>query len=188
MSHISDYVTEEVYDQFIRELDRDNVDYVKSIIHNIPNEIIQDYLVCAISSNSIKVLTLFLERGICPNSIDNFGNLPPIQQAARYHYHDIIKILLNYNADIDQRDNKDMTALHWVVYDLIMDTRHHSTDFWGTQKKCRATIQLLLCVGANPLAQNNKGITPKEWADKNCKKDVRDMFSDFGRCTKAVKR
>lgn len=185
MSSICDYMTEETHEQFLDEIYNDNVNYVKLVAHNIPNEMLQDYINFAVYTRSIDVLKYFLGRGLSPH-IDNDPIIPLIHSLAGQHHHAVIRLLVEHGVDINSQNKWNQTALHWVVLNLINYTEQSLSDYWGRQNDCKETIKLLLALGTNPLLQDHKGATVKNMVDKHCKQDIKDMFCNVGQYTKAA--
>lgn len=71
-----------------------------------------------ISNNDIITLKKLLDKGLDPNSIINTGYLQGktlLMLASICGYRKIVKLLLDYGAEINQKDNNGLTALHWAV-------------------------------------------------------------------------
>ncbi|XP_034948977.1 uncharacterized protein [Chelonus insularis] len=92
----------------------------------------------------------------------NGSKLTPLLFACKYHFKNlsgIVKVLLNYNANVNCTDEDMMTALHFVCQDQNLEV-----------------ILALLEKGANPSAKNNEGQTALHLA---CKRKFFPVFSDF---------
>ena len=101
---------------------------------------------------------LLLSHGADPN-IGTVGSYTcyPIHAASSGLHYDVVKLLLEYNADVDVRDKSDETALHYAV-------SLHDTD----TGKNSALVQLLLNAGADVNAADDGGKSTVCFATEKC--------------------
>jgi ankyrin repeat protein len=85
------------------------------------------------SSCNTKVVKMLLEHGANPNCL----------HSAVRHHKEVVQLLLDYNADVNQKDGNGRTPLHFAV-------------IFG----CEDNINLLISNGANVNAENNNEETP----------------------------
>jgi len=106
------------------------------------------YLAC--ERGEAEIVKLLLSHGANPN-IATVGELIwyPIQAACRGLHYDAVKLLLEYNADVNVCDNTDHTALHCVLLFPNIDSDER-----------RDLVQLLLDAGAHVNAASTFGETP----------------------------
>ena len=97
---------------------------------------------------------ILLSRGANPNiaTVFPYTCYPIYAACSRLHY-EVVKLLLEYNADVNVRDESGETALHYAV-------SLHTTD----GGKSSAMVQLLLDAGADANAPSEKGETPLYFA------------------------
>lgn len=87
---------------------------MKSIeeLENMNPEELGDLLVHVIEHEmELEYIRKIIESGAVLNHESNWG-LKPLHFATMYGYNDLIKLLVNYGADINDVDNSEMTALH----------------------------------------------------------------------------
>lgn len=97
-----------------------------------------------IDSNNYNEVKSLLEKGVSPD-IKSDGGTPILVSAASKGYWSIVKLLLDYRANVNSRDRSGFNALFWVVAgkDLDLDT-----------------IQLLIQKGADVNVKNSSDLTP----------------------------
>ena len=93
----------------------------------------------AIIQQDIPSVVAWLNRGVDPNAIDEYGFTPLIEAAIADNV-EIAKRLLFYAVDVNQQDATGNTALHWAVENNNLEL-----------------VQLLLQRGANPNAVSLAG-------------------------------
>lgn len=105
--------------------------------------LLSDVMSCAIDRDDLESVSLLLDA--YPDLIDREQRIwsKPIVQAARLGKHDVLKLLLERKADVNQRGDLDNTALHAAAEE--------------NRTKC---MELLIEHGANLNVQNNVGRTP----------------------------
>ncbi len=98
----------------------DVVDYLleNDLVNNIndKDETGRSALHVAASNNYEKVDKL-IEKGADVDAKDDLGNTPLINAAKEYRFGmpDVVRSLLNHNADLEAKDQNGMTALHWAA-------------------------------------------------------------------------
>lgn len=88
-----------------------------------------------------------LSEGADPDSCYMKPEWSPITYAARYHYLELMKILIENGADVNKTCESSNTALHYAV-----------------QSSSRYMIELLIENGADPHINNSDGKTPLDIA------------------------
>lgn len=122
------HITGEIHYQLIE----DNVDYIKAITDNISNDILlEDYVVRIIIAGCTNVIKLFLDRWISSNTIDE-SCIPLIHHAVTSYYGNNIELLMEYGADINQKDNNGNTTLHQILNDISRNIKTLATITFGT--------------------------------------------------------
>lgn len=89
-----------------------------------------------------------LRSGMDPNVGNNQGETP-LHIACMESHHDIIVLLIKYQANPNSKDNCGVTPLHWAI-----------------KRKKFVTIKFLLDHGANPYTSNNYGNLPLDWVGR----------------------
>ena len=152
-----------------------------------------------------EISTLFKRYGIPPKDINALGTggWPPLVYACRgdnREHPDKVQRLLDLGADIDVRNYKGKTALHYAakagflkVIELLMekgatvdaaDTNGETPLFEAIRstikdgEKQRAAIEALLSNGANPNLRNQKGLTALQVA-KRMRRTDRDKVVEL---------
>ncbi|MEL7500285.1 MAG: ankyrin repeat domain-containing protein [Planctomycetota bacterium] len=92
---------------------------------------------------------ILLERGAKVNGMPKHA---PLNAAAWYGHTEVVKLLLEHNADVGRRDVDGNTPLHKAV--------------WQNQVEC---VELLLAAGAERSRKNRAGLTPLSLAQSNLK-------------------
>lgn len=87
---------------------------------------------------SYKEIELLLLQGAKPNDIDGCKKTSLIL-AIENDREDLIKLLLQYNTDVNAQDSEGDTALHYALYENVSNQ----------------TIQTLILHGADPFIKNN---------------------------------
>ena len=105
-------------------------------------------LLAAARSGRLKNLTLFLRRGANIESRDGFYGRTALSWAVIYKNKDVVGLLLDWDADIESRDNEGRTPLSWAT------TGCENEDVVG----------LFLDWGADIESRDNEGRTPLSWA------------------------
>lgn len=107
-----------------------------------------DDLLRAAYRGDVEVVRRFLDNGLEPN-IGNEVGYTSLMAAARGERLELLRFLLARGSRADVADQRGYTALHWAVAQLP-----------GDPTKQAACVRALIDSGADPNAQNNKGITP----------------------------
>src|SRR5712675_1367495 len=105
-------------------------------------------LVAALVQEHFKLAELLLRHGAATTANARENKRIPLQSAAFYGQIDVVRFLLNHNADVNSRDDHGWTALHCVG---------HSRQ--GSRQLEKVT-RLLLERGADLNARNHTGNTP----------------------------
>jgi hypothetical protein len=134
---------------------------------------------CVIGGNHVGV-NLFLEAGFSPNSTDSFG-VPLLSLAARMGHRNIVKILLNAGANVnEQAGDRLSTALidavagrhHGIVKDLLARGANVNLKSRDGQSALIIAVgindevaaELLLKAGANADEPDNLGASGRKYA------------------------
>jgi ankyrin repeat protein len=75
---------------------------------------------------------------------------------------DYVKLAIAQGANINAKDDKGGTALHWAVY------YNH-----------KEIVKFLLMQGANPFEVDNQGVSPIDVARMNNKKEILKIFEEY---------
>ena len=137
-----------------------------------------------ISSNNILGLRTLLEDGLDPNITGFYNNETALMYATTYGHIDIIRLLLEYNADPNLTDDEGETALAMATSlnvlhseDIIKTLLEYNADpnaqgYGGYTPLMKASIesyinivQLLLDNGADPFIKNDEGDTALDMAE-----------------------
>ena len=111
-----------------------------------------------------KILYVFILLFIFScNSIDTSTPNKMLLTAAKSGSLDYVKLAIAKGANINTKDEKGSTALHWATY-------YEYTDI----------IRFLLMQGANPYITDNYGLTPIDVARFNRKEKALKIFKEFG--------
>lgn len=98
-------------------------------------------------NTTLELVTVFLERGVDVNAVDNYGNTALILNTQNQCYKKVIKELIRAGADVNIADNNGNTALY------------HALKF-GNQEVARFLVKK----GADYNHTNNNGETPMQIA------------------------
>ncbi|MBN2774260.1 MAG: ankyrin repeat domain-containing protein [Prolixibacteraceae bacterium] len=99
----------------------------------------------AIVSGNLDIVKQHIAAGTDINKKDQMSGTTPLITAATFGKTDIVKVLLDANANPDLKNNEGSTALHAAAF------------------FCRVEIvQMLLDAGADKTIKNNHGGTPRE--------------------------
>lgn len=99
----------------------------------------------AIITNNLEIVKQHIEAGTDINMKDQMSGSTPLITAATFGKTEIVKALINANADPDLKNNEGSTALHAAAF------------------FCRIEIvQMLIDAVADKTIQNNHGATPRE--------------------------
>ena len=107
-----------------------------------PAEMCQDGMVKAIKVGHTEIVRVLLEAGISPNfaNSDCHAEETPLHMAVRFEQIEVVELLLQHKANVNQRDGKGCTPLYEHTNHLV--------------------VRLLIQHGANPNVVNNTGRTP----------------------------
>lgn len=122
---------------------------------------LQDKLIQSIVEEDISSIKGIINQGANLNMVDTYGRLP-ILQAIEIENLEIIQLLLQNGADINQRGYEGCTALHIAIGVSMSDT----SSPYGIGEEPLEIIKYLLEAGAKVNTKNDKGETPLEWAKK----------------------
>ena len=144
-------------DMFFNSIKEGDLESVKQMLdfvdHDIETEIGLNGLHLAVCYNQIEIVKLLLDKGFNPNlkTKSKYG-WAPIHWAAHYGYTAIIKLLIKYDADIEQTNIDGCNAVHFSI-----SNGHHET------------LKILLENDADPNVElkSDKGWTALHWAAKN---------------------
>ncbi|MCT7486201.1 ankyrin repeat domain-containing protein [Aliarcobacter cryaerophilus] len=109
----------------------------------------------AVGRNNIVATKLLLEHGFDSNSVDENNSLTSIHIAAINGNSEIIKILIEYDANINQVDDENLTALHYAY-----------------KNNRQEVINVLLENGANEKIKDIDGKAPSEYYSQNTQDEV----------------
>ena len=76
----------------------------------------------ASKSGDIKSVLSFIEKDVDVVNVRDSSNLTPLHYASLYGHTEIVKILIENNADIDAKDTYDQTPLHAASWDCQTET------------------------------------------------------------------
>ena len=111
---------------------------------------------------SVLLLTLISFIFSC-NRIDTSTPDIMLLTASKSGNLDYVKLAIAKGANVNAKDEKGSTALHWATY-------YEHTDI----------IRFLLMHGANPYETDNYGVTPIDVARFNKKEKALEIFKKFG--------
>lgn len=98
-------------------------------------------------NTTLELVTVFLERGVDVNAVDNYGNTALILNTQNQCYKKVIKELIRAGADVNIADNNGNTALYHALK-------------YGNQEVARFLVKK----GADYNHTNNNGETPMQIA------------------------
>ncbi|KAF5401982.1 Ankyrin repeat domain-containing protein 17 [Paragonimus heterotremus] len=130
------------------------------------NEIAADgetALTCAVSANALRIVEMLLKHGADPNFRGKKVECTPLMEAASVGYTDIVRLLLEYGAAVDQESSTRNTALHYAATAGHLDC-----------------VRLLLQYNAPMEVQNETGHTPLMEATSNGHIDVARCLIEHG--------
>ncbi|KAA3681374.1 ankyrin repeat domain-containing protein 17 [Paragonimus westermani] len=130
------------------------------------NEIAPDgetALTCAVSANALRIVEMLLKHGADPNFRGKKVECTPLMEAASVGYTDIVRLLLEYGAAVDQESSTRNTALHYAATAGHLDC-----------------VRLLLQYNAPMEVQNETGHTPLMEATSNGHIDVARCLIEHG--------
>ena len=109
-----------------------------------------------------KCIEMVLDRGISPEESDIHGQTP-IYYAARDGRVDVIKLLIQWGADVNHKDNiSNQTCLFYAARD-------------GRYDACKCILEN----GGLPTHMDNKKQTPLHWAKRHNKKEVIELLQAY---------
>ncbi len=111
-------------------------------------------LLTAVVRFNTAAASALLEGGAKPD-LYGPGEQTPLLVAARLSHTNLIGSLLRHGADIKQVDSEKRTVLHWLVSD---NNRYAG----GSDRE--EVVGFLVALGANPNAQDKRGMTPLHYA------------------------
>jgi len=123
----------------------------------------QTLLAWATSGGSKRAVEFLLHRGAgCIRIQDCYGQTP-LSLAARWGREEVVRLLLDYGADIEARDSQGQTPLS-------------SAAGWGRE----TVVRLLLDCGADMEALDDEGKTPLKCAEEHMHEGVVRLLLDHG--------
>lgn len=126
---------------------------------NALNKLGADPLTIALASGEAALARILLQNGSNPNLKWNKMNLTHLMNAARNGHLEVLKLLLDYSAEINAQDDKGNTALHYA-----------------TSEGFSRIVKTLVSEGANKDLKNIKGETPLDIAISSDHKEIADAL------------
>ena len=121
----------------------------------------------AILSRSAPTVQLLVDHGMDPHDACENGTYEdgtPLHVASYMGEHEFMKLLLSLNFDVNARDHRGNTPLHWTVFPkehFCQCYGLHRTWTWTVEDTIK-TAKILLGHNADLEARNNSGLRPKE--------------------------
>ncbi|KAL2346750.1 hypothetical protein Fmac_000750 [Flemingia macrophylla] len=151
----------------------------------------QTALHIAASKGHIHCVTLLLEYGADPNRRDNDGNVP-LWEAIKGRHEPVIKLLIDNGADISYADagNLACTAVEQNNIELLKELIQCGVDVTQPQKNGTTAlhmaalegnaelIRFLVDQGADMDKQDADGCTPRDFAEKHEKEEIKTIFQN----------
>ena len=128
-------------------------------------------LIAALAGEHFPTADLLRHNGADPHVQGHEKNIP-LHPAAFFEYFEVVKKLIEYNADINAENMYGSTPLHWVSR--------------GHYFKDGSVLRLLLERGADVNARRKDGSTPLHWASHHGALEVVHLLLEHGADVKAV--
>jgi ankyrin repeat protein len=138
-------------------------------------------LLRAADEGNTEAVRLLLEHG-ADGSVKNDQGIAPLMVACKGGHWEVADMLFDYDVDVNERDAKGNTALHWVCKDTV---RRKSRSYRRSKHEEKLERQLiiakeLIAKGANVNAANNEGETPLNWAAYYRREKIRKLLMRNG--------
>ncbi|KAL7298732.1 hypothetical protein TKK_0008485 [Trichogramma kaykai] len=151
------------------DVDRESkplIDYfLKTAAENYCDSQGYSYFHAACFAGDIDTVQRFIKIGVDVN-LDTFA-YSPVHIAAKYRRVEVLRVLLEHDADPNKRDNEQSTPLHAIARLRVCDCVELCADNCSNSDQRRpvdAMVELLVAKGAKIEARNRDGLTPLESA------------------------
>ncbi len=134
--------------------------------------------ICLIYVASDKVVKLLLKKGAEINMQNNYDETP-LHISSKYGHLNIVKYLVDRNADIDTVSESGFTALHYAA--AGMDMTIQNSEYLPYHSDNPQVVELLIDIGIDPNITTSNGETALDIALRsNASKDVIDVIVSKG--------
>ncbi|KAF2882274.1 hypothetical protein ILUMI_23894 [Ignelater luminosus] len=116
------------------------------------------YAIIACAKNKNTIVSELLKANADLTILD-YNNKTPLHYAIHYNHIELLKILLNYGANINTSNENHLQRVL-----CSKDSDGGTILHWAADKGCTETIKLLLDYGADVGLEDNDGNTPLHWA------------------------